>query len=321
MPKSALSDVKKQTKLATELELHSAVRNDRLVSLRGFHSDSAFCYLLLDIVGDGTTLADAIHRRGALPEREVAAHMAALLAALAYLHSCGIAHRDCKPANCLLRGTEAATPLPPGQESSLVLCDLGLAARCGGPGSDGPKRTGLCGTPNFVAPEVLARTGHDTQVDAWSAGAVAFTMLAGAPPFRGRDVEETYTRVRSGVYTPPPHMSTNARSFVACALCMCPEERATVAQLLQHAFLVEQTAPRTSAAEYRSRLTEDGRDTDTEIDALCGRLQNITADGTPAAAEECWSVDAGTPDNDEEGAMRTGRRFRLSETPSLAGSE
>ena len=275
------------------MELHSAVGggHPRVVRLHGFSSDASFCYLLMDAVGTGATLSDALRHRGQLPEREVASHMRALLSGLAYLHSMGIAHRDVKPANCLLRGTEARFPLASGQDSSLVLCDLGLAARCP------PKRTGLCGTPNFVAPEVLARTGHDTQVDNWSTGAVAFTLLAGVPPFRAPNVDATYVRVRSGTYTPPPHLSTDACAFLARALCMCPDARATAVELLQHPF----------AAGGEMLEVE-------EMEALCGRLAALRTRTSAANGADSPGGSSmrsgGTPDDEEEPRLR-----RMSVTP------
>ena len=295
--KSTLTTAWSQTKLAHELELHSAVGvHPRVVRLHGFSSDASFCYLLLDAVGSGTTLSDAVRHRGAIPEWEVASHMRAMLSGLAYLHSIGIAHRDVKPANCLLRGTEARFPLGSGQDSSLVLCDLGLAARCP------PKRTGLCGTPNFVAPEVLARTGHDTQVDVWSAGAVAFTLLAGVPPFKAPSVDATYVRVRSGIYTPLSHVSGDACDFLARSLCMCPDARATAAELLQHPF----TAP---AGEGYGEA----------VDALCGRLAALrtrtsAANGADSPGGSMRS--GGTPDDEEEPRLR-----RISSVTPPSGSD
>lgn len=328
MSKTSLCDARSQAKLANELELHSALRHDRLVPLRGFHSDCAFCYLLLDRCGSGTTLADAVHTRGALPHHEAAAHMAALLSALSYLHSCGVAHRDVKPANCLLRGDEATVPLAPGQESSLVLCDLGLAVRCP------PKRMGLCGTPNFVAPEVLSRTGHDMQVDAWSAGAVAFTLLAGAPPFRAATVEDTYNRVRSGVYTPPAHVTPHARDFLARALCMCPDARATAAELLQHPFVVGHDTSSSSGAAAATEQTHGlhGVVDATALDALVARLHVLrtvdSACAAPAAAPTdeaaCWSMrSGGTPDDEEEPVTRLRRVSSMTATSpsSVEGAE
>ena len=127
----------------------------RLVRFERTFEDEHNVYLLLELCGSGGTLAAATAARGALPEQESAAHVAALLSALRYLHASRVAHRDVKPANCLLRTQAPDRPLPPGAPSSLVLCDLGLASRLT-PGAT--RRRGVCGTPNYLSPETLAGT-------------------------------------------------------------------------------------------------------------------------------------------------------------------
>ena len=144
--------------------------------------DEANVYLLLQQWGCGATLAHAVAARGQLPEHEAAAHSAALLDALAHLHARGVAHRDVKPANCLLRRQEPAAALPEGHPSCVGLADLGLATRCG---TGVPARRGLCGTPNYLAPEALApgpAARHGREADVWALGCLTHTLLVGHPP-------------------------------------------------------------------------------------------------------------------------------------------
>ena len=144
--------------------------------------DDANVYLLLQQWGCGASLAHAVAARGTLPEHEAAAHAAALLDALAHLHARGVAHRDVKPANCLLRRQDPARVLAEGEASCVGLADLGLATRCG---AGVPARRGLCGTPNYLAPEALApapAARHGREADVWALGCLAHTLLVGHPP-------------------------------------------------------------------------------------------------------------------------------------------
>jgi hypothetical protein len=188
--------------------------------------DDANVYLLLELCGAGATLAHCVASRGALPEPEAAAHAAALLACLAYLHAQGVVHRDVKPANCLLRAAHPGTPLAAGASSCIALADLGLAARCE---AAGPKRRGVCGTPNYIAPEVLAGAsgdGHGFEADAWSVGALTYTMLVGAPPFAAPSVAETYARIRAADLHVPTTLSVRAwctlRHLWGVGACIIP---------------------------------------------------------------------------------------------------
>jgi len=98
--------------------------------------------------------------------------------------------------------------------------DLGLAARVTEPGER--KRT-LCGTPNYIAPEILEnKHGHSFEVDIWSTGVVLFTMLVGRPPYESKDVKSTYKRILANNFTfpehvsaPPPHTAHGSRASFA----------------------------------------------------------------------------------------------------------
>jgi len=179
----------------------------RVVRFFGAFEDDANVYLLLQQWGCGASLAHAVAARGCLGEAEAAAHAAALLDALAHLHARGIAHRDIKPANCLLRSQAPAQALPRGAASDVALADFGLAARCG---VGAPARRGLCGTPNYLAPEALAagaEARHGREADVWALGCLAHTLLVGHPPFTAATVPATYARIKAGDLRMPPHLS------------------------------------------------------------------------------------------------------------------
>jgi serine/threonine protein kinase len=174
-----------------------------VVRLHKAFEDDGNVYLLLQQWGGGASLAHAVAARGKLPEHEAAAHTAALLDALAHLHAQGVAHRDVKPANCLLRCQAPAAELPPARPSCVGLADLGLAAKCG---PAAPARRGLCGTPNYLAPEALAGS-HGREADVWALGCLAHTLMVGQPPFAAPTVPATYARIKAGDLRMPTHLS------------------------------------------------------------------------------------------------------------------
>ncbi|VCW84211.1 unnamed protein product [Gulo gulo] len=114
--------------------------------------------------------------------------------------------------------------------------DLGLAARVG-PG--GHCHRVLCGTPNFLAPEVIARNGHSCQSDIWALGCVMYTVLTGTPPFTGAPLSEMYQNIRDGHYPEPAHLSPNARRLIARLLAPNPAERPSLDHLLQDDFFTQ----------------------------------------------------------------------------------
>ncbi|XP_033710792.1 LOW QUALITY PROTEIN: inactive serine/threonine-protein kinase PLK5 [Tursiops truncatus] len=118
--------------------------------------------------------------------------------------------------------------------------DLGLATRVG-PG--GRCHRVLCGTPNFLAPEVVSRNGHSCQSDIWALGCVMYMVLTGAPPFVAAPLSEMYQNIRDGRYPEPAHLSPNARRLIARLLAPNPAERPSLDHLLQDDFFTQGFTP------------------------------------------------------------------------------
>ena len=129
-------------------------------------------------------------KRKRLTEPEVQYYMLQILDALKYLHGIGVIHRDLKLGNLLLD-----------KYMAVKIGDLGLAARVS---EAGEKKKTLCGTPNYIAPEILEnKHGHSFEVDIWSTGVVLYTMLVGRPPYESKDVKSTYKRILANNFTFP----------------------------------------------------------------------------------------------------------------------
>nr|XP_021561043.1 LOW QUALITY PROTEIN: inactive serine/threonine-protein kinase PLK5 [Neomonachus schauinslandi] len=175
------------------------------------------------------SLAHVLEARQTLTEPEVRYYLRGLVSGLRYLHQRRIVHRDLKPSNFFLN-----------RNMVVKIGDLGLAARVG-PGGHCHKV--LCGTPNFLAPEVISRNGHSCQSDIWALGCIMYTVLTGTPPFVVAPLSEMYQNIRDGRYPEPAHLSPNARRLIARLLAPNPAERPSLDLLLQDDFFTQGFTP------------------------------------------------------------------------------
>jgi polo-like kinase 1 len=145
---------------------------------------------------------------------------------LKYLHSHRIIHRDLKLGNLFLN-----------DKMQIKLGDFGLATKLD---FDGEKKRTICGTPNYIAPEVLeGRAGHSYEVDIWSLGVIIYTLIIGKPPFETTDVKATYGRIKRNQYSFPEHVSISdeARDLISRILTGDPSARPTLEQICMHPFM------------------------------------------------------------------------------------
>ena len=158
-----------------------------------------------------------IKRRKRITEPESAYLMQQLIEAVEYMHSQRVIHRDLKLGNLFLD-----------KEMNIKVGDLGLATKLE---SDEEKRKTICGTPNYIAPEVIQGSketrGHSFEVDIWSMGVILFTTLVGKPPYEAKDVKATYQRIIANEYHFPSHVniSVEARDLIGLMLQSRPEDR------------------------------------------------------------------------------------------------
>lgn len=127
-----------------------------------------------------STLMELVKKRRRLTAAEVRFFFLQILQACLYMHSNLVIHRDLKLGNIFL-----------GEGMTVKIGDFGLAAMLE---EDGERKKTICGTPNYIAPEILfgKDAGHSFEVDAWSMGVILYTMLVGKPPFQTKDVKEIY---------------------------------------------------------------------------------------------------------------------------------
>ena len=165
---------------------------------------------------------------GRFPEDRAKFYAAQITLALEYVHSLDIVYRDLKPENVLL---DAA--------GNIRLTDFGLSKEGVSDHSSGA--SSFCGTPEYIAPEVLARLGHGRAVDWWSLGALLYEMICGLPPFYSRNRETMFEKIMKADLTFPPFMSENAKSLLSRLLVRDPKMRLgscerDAAELKEHPF-------------------------------------------------------------------------------------
>ncbi|XP_065121307.1 serine/threonine-protein kinase DCLK2 isoform X3 [Paramisgurnus dabryanus] len=191
-------------------------------------------YLVMELVKGGD-LFDAITSSTKYTERDASAMVYNLAAALKYLHRMSIVHRDIKPENLLV------CEYPDGTKS-LKLGDFGLATVV-----EGPLYT-VCGTPTYVAPEIIAEAGYGLKVDIWAAGVITYILLCGFPPFRSENnlQEDLFDQILLGrLDFPSPfwdNITDSAKELIGHMLRVNVEARYTAEDVLCHAWVTEDAA-------------------------------------------------------------------------------
>lgn len=192
----------------------------------------------------GGDLFDSIAEANKYSEKEASRMMNDLSNALSYLHSINICHRDIKPENLLVcdyswMDTRMTTSDPTYSYKILKLADFGLAIEL----EPGSKLYDVCGTPNYVAPEILSESGYDHKVDVWAAGVIAFVLLCGFPPFVSpdNDQDELFDQILTGKFefSSPAFdtISDQAKQLISSMLQVDPEERASAKQVYMHPWI------------------------------------------------------------------------------------
>ncbi|KAG0251290.1 hypothetical protein DFQ27_008857 [Actinomortierella ambigua] len=212
--------------LETEISVLSKVRHPNCVSLLEMFETEDAVYLVTDLA-EGGELFEQLLQKGYYTEGDAARLVRDVLLGVEYLHSMDIVHRDLKPENLLFKDKSA--------NATLMITDFGLSKVLTG---DNHVLMTACGTPGYVAPEVLQQTGHGKPVDMWSIGVIAYTLLVGFMPFYGEDQGALFESIISGEYEYEEEywsdISPLAKAFIDSLLVTEPEERPTASRALDH---------------------------------------------------------------------------------------
>ena len=221
--KNSIKTERQRQKLITEIKIHKSCHYSNIVAFEHNFEDSDNVYILLELC-QNQTLNEIHVRRKTLTELEVQCYIIQLIKAIQYLHSHRIIHRDLKLGNLFLN-----------DKMELKVGDFGLATKLD---FDGEKKKTVCGTPNYIAPEVISRTGHSYTVDTWAVGIIIYTLLCGKPPFETKDVKTTYGKIKSADYKFPEHckISKEAKNLIKKILVVEPKNRPSLKDILLDDF-------------------------------------------------------------------------------------
>ncbi|EFX03036.1 serine/threonine-protein kinase [Grosmannia clavigera kw1407] len=267
-------------KFQTELQIHSKMRHVNIVQFFRAFSFESSTYLVLELCPNGS-LMDMVKRRKGVTEAEVRFYAVQIAGAIKYMHAKGIIHRDLKMGNIFLD-----------RHMNAKIGDFGLAALLvTGRDMQTIRRTTLCGTPNYIAPEILekGRQGHDHMVDIWSLGIIMYAMLTSKPPFQSSTTDEIYRRAKERDYEWPAAevrpISSDAKHVVASMLQeahMRPDPDA----IIEHPFFTTGYLPTPADMTMRLRDLPPERDCFYRIPSS-PRVQAQNLDTLKAMCVEC----------------------------------
>ena len=217
--KSGIIEQKLVDQMNREIEIMYILNHPHCLRLKNHFEDDNNFYLVMPLATKGQ-LYRVLRKFRKFDERTAAQILRETISALQYLHSFNppIIHRDIKPENLLLN-----------EGGRILLADFGWSNF-----SDGGVRKTFCGTPEYIAPEMLLKKGHDTRVDIWSVGVLMFELLAGYSPFVAKSNQELYQNIRRLKIQWPKDMQPLAKNLIGKILKLNPLDRPSLQEILEH---------------------------------------------------------------------------------------
>ncbi|XP_046765230.1 calcium/calmodulin-dependent protein kinase type 1D isoform X4 [Gallus gallus] len=231
IPKKALKG--KESSIENEIAVLRKIKHENIVALEDIYESPNHLYLVMQLVSGGE-LFDRIVEKGFYTEKDASTLIRQVLDAVYYLHRMGIVHRDLKPENLLYYSQD--------EESKIMISDFGLSKMEG----KGDVMSTACGTPGYVAPEVLAQKPYSKAVDCWSIGVIAYILLCGYPPFYDENDSKLFEQILKAEYEfDSPYwddISESAKDFIRNLMEKDPNKRYTCEQAARHPWIAGDTA-------------------------------------------------------------------------------
>ncbi|XP_044730330.1 aurora kinase C-like [Chrysoperla carnea] len=222
--KSELSKNNVEKQVLREIEIQSYLKHPNILRFHTWFHDDRRIYLVLEFAAKGELYG---HLKKA-PDGHFDEHLSAkytyqVADALNYCHINKVIHRDIKPENLLLSG-----------DGNVKLADFGWSVHA--PNS---RRKTMCGTLDYLPPEIVNHNSYNFLVDNWCLGILCYEFLCGYPPFETQSQEETYKRITTITYKFPHHITSGARDLICSLLRSNPQNRLTLPQVMRHPWIVK----------------------------------------------------------------------------------
>ncbi|XP_018565099.1 serine/threonine-protein kinase Aurora-2-like [Anoplophora glabripennis] len=222
--KSAIKEFNNEHQVRREIEIQSHLRHPNILRMYGYFHDESRVYLILEYAPNGALYSKLIMSpTKRFPEDVCSKYIAQIADALLYCHSKKVIHRDIKPENLLL-----------GAKGEIKIADFGWSVHA--PSS---RRTTLCGTLDYLPPEMVCGKTHNEKVDLWSLGVLCYEFLNGRPPFESNSYDETYRRISKALFTVPDHVSNEAKDLMKRLLVVNPDKRLELKEVLKHPWILK----------------------------------------------------------------------------------
>jgi len=210
-----------------ELEVMYKIHHPNVVKLFGHFEDNHYCYFIMEYISKGNVYnLLTLNKKKQLATKVVASIIKDVISATYFLHNMNppIIHRDIKPENVLLNDGIVAK-----------LTDFGWSNYI----EEEKERKTVCGTPIYLAPEIIKEKGHDEKVDIWCIGVLLFELMTGSIPFQGKDIESLKNNILHLKITWPKEMNKDAKDLISKILKLDPSERITLEEMLEHPFFTK----------------------------------------------------------------------------------
>jgi serine/threonine protein kinase len=218
-----------EASLRQEVDILKALDHPNIVKLIDFFEEDKFFYVVMEYL-EGGELFDRIVKKNCYNEKEARDLVFSMLSAMKYCHDRQIAHRDMKPENLLLASLD--------DDANVKIADFGFAIK-GKPNAN--TLSTQCGTPGYVAPEILFSKQYDKSVDMWSIGVITYVLLGGYPPFHDDNQKQLFRKIKKGDYEFHAeywgNVSDEAKELISKLLTVDPAHRYTVDQALAHPWI------------------------------------------------------------------------------------
>ncbi|KAK5609756.1 Serine/threonine-protein kinase plk4 [Crenichthys baileyi] len=229
--KKAMQKAGMVQRVTNEVEIHCRLKHPSILELYNYFEDSNYVYLVLEMCHNGEMSRYLKERKMPFSEDEARHFMHQIVKGMLYLHTHGILHRDLTLSNLLLSSN-----------MNIKIADFGLATQLKLPNE---KHFTMCGTPNYISPEVATRSAHGLESDVWSLGCMFYAFLIGHPPFDTDTVKHTLSKVVLGEYEMPSHVSLEAQDLIHQLLQRDPALRPSLSAVLDHPFMTQSLLVRT----------------------------------------------------------------------------